>query len=102
MLRLPSFSFRLPATLDEAATILSGEGPGCRLVAGGTDLWPNMKRRHQKADTVVSLMRVPDLAGIRNGSGLTLGATSDYDNAPDIQVLCDGVESGFAQLLDYS
>jgi 4-hydroxybenzoyl-CoA reductase subunit beta len=76
MLRLPHFSFRLPATLDEVATILNGEGPGCRLVAGGTDLWPNMKRRHQKADTVVSLMRVPHLAGIKNGSGLTLGATT--------------------------
>ncbi len=76
MLRLPRFSFRQPTTLDEVATILAGEGPLCRLVAGGTDLWPNMKRRHQKADTVVSLMRVPDLAGIRNGSGLTLGATT--------------------------
>jgi 4-hydroxybenzoyl-CoA reductase subunit beta len=76
MLRLPRFSFRQPTTLDEAATILAGEGPSCRLVAGGTDLWPNMKRRHQKADTVVSLMKVPGLAEITNGSGLTLGATT--------------------------
>ena len=61
MLRLPPFHFRVAKTLDEAAGILVGEGvaeheDNVRLVAGGTDLWPNMKRRHQKARTVVSLM----------------------------------------------
>jgi|HubBroStandDraft_3_1064219.scaffolds.fasta_scaffold25066_2 4-hydroxybenzoyl-CoA reductase subunit beta len=68
MLRLPPFRFLQPRTLDEAARMLAGEGAGdgqpVRLVAGGTDLWPNMKRRHQKAGTVVSLMRVAGLAGI--------------------------------------
>jgi WS/DGAT/MGAT family acyltransferase len=33
---------------------------------------------------------------------LTLAVTSDYDNAPDTQVLCDGIEAGFAQLLALS
>jgi 4-hydroxybenzoyl-CoA reductase subunit beta len=77
MLRLPSFTFRQPATLGEALAILAGEGPAARLVAGGTDLWPNMKRRHQHAATVVSLMRIRELAGVAdgNGSGMRLGAT---------------------------
>ena len=61
MLRLPAFSFRRPASVAEAAAILAGEGPDDRLVAGGTDLWPNLKRRHQQARTVVSLMAVPEL-----------------------------------------
>jgi 4-hydroxybenzoyl-CoA reductase subunit beta len=78
MLRLPPFAFRQPASLAEALSVLAGEGPAARLVAGGTDLWPNMKRRHQEAATVVSLMRVPGLASIvdGNGSGLRLGATA--------------------------
>jgi hypothetical protein len=28
-----------------------------------------------------------------------LAVTGDYDNAADTQVLCDGIEAGFAQLL---
>jgi len=80
MLRLPAFRFRSARSLAEAAAILAGEGAAegapVRCVAGGTDLWPNMKRRHQKASTVVSLMRIPELRGIRDGGELRLGATT--------------------------
>ena len=64
MLRLPQFSFHMVDSTREAASILTSEGPGARVVAGGTDLWPNMKRRHQKPATVVSLMSIDELAGI--------------------------------------
>ena len=36
------------------------------------------------------------------GGKLTLAVTSDYDAAPDTQVLCDGFEDGFARLLALS
>ena len=79
MLRLPPFEFRRATTVEEAARVLSGEGPAARLVAGGTDLWPNMKRRHQQAETVVSLMGIPELAGISSTDGtgdIRIGSTS--------------------------
>ena len=80
MLRLPEFRFIQAKTLAEAADALAGEGVGSdrevRVVAGGTDLWPNMKRRHQKAQTVVSLMGIPGLAGIHSNGYLRLGATT--------------------------
>jgi len=84
MLRLPPFELRTPTTLAEAAAVLAGEGAAegrVRPVAGGTDLWPNMKRRHQQAEVVVSLMRIDELAGVTAGGGkgggeLTLGATT--------------------------
>jgi 4-hydroxybenzoyl-CoA reductase subunit beta len=48
-----------------------------RIVAGGTDLWPNMKRRHQKAETVVSLMSIPGLDTIDSSkSDVRIGATA--------------------------
>lgn len=75
MLRLPSFQFLQPASLAEVADILASE-ENVRVVAGGTDLWPNMKRRHQKAETVVSLMRLPELRGIHANGELRLGATT--------------------------
>jgi len=86
MLRLPRFDLRTPKTLQEAASILTGEGATqgrARPVAGGTDLWPNMKRRHQTADVIVSLNRLHDLRTIQtdgddnnNGGDLHLGATA--------------------------
>ena len=74
MMRLPWFSYRSPATLAEAATILAGEGPGAMIVAGGTDLLPNMKRKQQVPKTLVSLRKVVGLKRIANGVGLSLGA----------------------------
>ena len=44
------------------------------LIAGGTDLLPNMKRRHQTPKVLVSLRGVASLKEFANGSGLTLGA----------------------------
>ena len=74
MMRLPWFSYHAPGTLAEAARMLAGEGPGAMAIAGGTDLLPNMKRRHQLPTSLVSLRHVDELRTIRNGSGLTLGA----------------------------
>jgi 4-hydroxybenzoyl-CoA reductase subunit beta len=80
MLRLPSFRYLRPGTLPEVACVLAGEGAAegetVRLVAGGTDLWPNMKRRHQKAETVVSLMGVPGLGAIQANGEVRIGATA--------------------------
>jgi 4-hydroxybenzoyl-CoA reductase subunit beta len=80
MLRLPEFDFRIASSLEEAAAVLAGEGPAARLVAGGTDLWPNMKRRHQSARTVVSLMGLPELRSITANGDMTLGATAILDD----------------------
>jgi 4-hydroxybenzoyl-CoA reductase subunit beta len=74
MMRLPWFGFRSPATVGEAAKILAAEGPQAMLIAGGTDLLPNMKRRHQTPSTLVSLARIEALKKIANGSSATLGA----------------------------
>ncbi len=79
MLRLPRFDYRRAASVDEAVRVLVGEGAAegrARAVAGGTDLWPNMKRRHQKAEVVVGLMGIPGLDRIAANGGVSLGATA--------------------------
>jgi 4-hydroxybenzoyl-CoA reductase subunit beta len=69
MMRLPVFRLHRPTSMAEALeTIAASEGP-TRVVAGGTDLWPNMKRRHQSAADVVSLRSVEELRGIRGEAG---------------------------------
>ena len=74
MMRLPWFGFRSAASVAEAAKILSAEGPEATVIAGGTDLLPNMKRRHQTPSTLVSLARIESLKKVVNGSGAALGA----------------------------
>ena len=74
MMRLPWFRHHAPGTLAEAARILADEGPSAMLIAGGTDLLPNMKRRHQAPSALVSLRRIEELKHVSNGSGLSLGA----------------------------
>lgn len=65
MMRLPLFEFRAPRTIQEAATILDGEGGNAMPLAGGTDLLANMKRRQQVPRTLISLRHVQDLNDIR-------------------------------------
>lgn len=74
MMRLPWFDWRAPRSVAEAAAILAAEGPEAMLIAGGTDLLPNMKRRHQSPRLLVSLQRLEGLKKVENGAGLALGA----------------------------
>jgi len=80
MMRLPKFEYRVPREIAEAVKIMAGSGPQGQFVAGGTDLYPNMKRRQQMPRTVISVMRLPELnqisgdgkSGIRIGASVTL------------------------------
>jgi 4-hydroxybenzoyl-CoA reductase subunit beta len=75
MMRLPRFRYFAPRALDEAARILAGEGPEAALVAGGTDLFPNMKRRQQTPTRVIGLRGVAGIRGVRAAErGLAIGA----------------------------
>jgi 4-hydroxybenzoyl-CoA reductase subunit beta len=88
MLRLPKFRLHQPTTLEEAARILASEGYAARVVAGGTDLWPNLKRRHQKAEHVVSLAGVGALRGVHANGDLRIGAMetlTDVERHPAVR-----------------
>src|SRR2546427_2442470 len=79
MLRLPSFTYLQPKTLKEALVMKADAGSHGMFVAGGTDLYPNMKRRHQEPRTVISLMGIPELravgrSGGRADGGVVLGS----------------------------
>ncbi len=74
MMRLPYFRYHAPHTLDEAVRMLADEGPQATLIAGGTDLLPNMKRRQQAPQALIALRNIHALKIARNGTGLTLGA----------------------------
>jgi 4-hydroxybenzoyl-CoA reductase subunit beta len=65
MLRLPRFELRQPTSVQEAAALLKDLGPDTVVLAGGTDLLPNMKHELLTPSVVVSLGRIEALRGIR-------------------------------------
>ncbi len=76
MMRLPRFRYLAPDSLSEAAAALADLGGEAAVLAGGTDLFPNMKRRQQTPGTVVALRGIAALhtRSIDPARGLTLGA----------------------------
>ncbi len=74
MMRLPGFRYRSPRTIADAAAWLADDPAQSMLLAGGTDLLPNMKRRQQTPATLIGLRRIDSFADIRQANGLTIGA----------------------------
>jgi 4-hydroxybenzoyl-CoA reductase subunit beta len=83
MLRLPEFRYHRPRTVDEAVRLLADLGPSAMVVAGGTDVIPNLKHRLHEPSDLVSLRGIPELRGVAVvegelvlGSGETLAAVA--------------------------
>jgi 4-hydroxybenzoyl-CoA reductase subunit beta len=76
MMRLPPFQYLSPVSVADAVKLMADHGPEAMLVAGGTDLYPNMKRGQFEPSVLVGLRGVRDLAGVRasSSSGLAIGA----------------------------
>ena len=98
MMRLPWFDYRAPRSIAEAAKILAGEGPQAMLIAGGTDLLPNMKRRHQTPKVLVSLKGIPELKKVSNGSGIVFGSGLTLSEILNIEKTPTALRQATAQI----
>jgi 4-hydroxybenzoyl-CoA reductase subunit beta len=75
MLRLPEFNYIRPKSVKEAVRVLADLGSDAMAVAGGTDVYPKMKRGQFTPRQLVSLRRLKDLKGIHQSKdGLWIGA----------------------------
>jgi 4-hydroxybenzoyl-CoA reductase subunit beta len=75
MLRLPEFTYIQPRSLKQATRALADLGPDAMLVAGGTDVYPKMKRGQFTPRTLISLRALRELRGISHKKeGLWIGA----------------------------
>jgi carbon-monoxide dehydrogenase medium subunit len=69
------FRYADPGTLDEALTVLSDEGEGAKVLAGGQSLLPLLSMRLAAPATLVDINRVPGLDTVEaTGDGVTVGA----------------------------
>jgi 4-hydroxybenzoyl-CoA reductase subunit beta len=86
MLRLPPFRYLAPRDVEQAVHMLAQEGEQAMLVAGGTDLYPNMKRRQFTPAVLIGLRAIQSLKGIagspeqgmRIGAGVTLSTLANH------------------------
>src|SRR5262245_15976438 len=65
MLPLPVFQYHKPKSLDETLALLAALGDKARLVAGGTDVLPNMKHGLFDPEHLISIGALEELRGIR-------------------------------------
>src|SRR5262245_12199437 len=81
MLRLPTFDLVKPRSVDETVALLERHGRAARLVAGGTDLLPNLKHGLYEPEVVIALSDVDELRGVRTtGDGaLEIGAMTTLE-----------------------
>ncbi|MDM8526232.1 xanthine dehydrogenase family protein subunit M [Desulfococcaceae bacterium HSG8] len=72
---LPKFDFHEPSTIAEACQIMAEYGQKARLIAGGTDLMVNMKKKVLSPEHLVSLARIDELKNAdSSGDVVKIGA----------------------------
>jgi len=101
VIRLPRFEYHAPTELREAVDRLAAAPNETMLLAGGTDLVPNMKRRQQTPRVVVGLRRIEPLRTLRIDDGLTIGAgvtLARLVEDPRVRTACPGLWQAAAQV----
>lgn len=83
------FELSLPDSLEACLQVLAARGSEARLVAGGTDLLPQLKNGLLRPGCVVDLSGVAELRTVVvNGSGARVGAAAsarDLELAPELR-----------------
>src|SRR5712691_6844184 len=85
MLRLPRCKYRRPKSAREASRMAADLGPRAMFVAGGTDLFPKLKRRQFEIEALIGLDFLshqvqPDALETEVGAGVTLSAASAHEH----------------------
>ena len=88
--RLPRFDYIMPKTLDEALKALNKYKDAAKLLAGGTDLVLQLKKRELKVpEYVIDLKGIPGLDQISyDTDGLKIGALttiSAIEQSPEVR-----------------
>ncbi len=72
---LPKFEFHQPGSIDEACAIMAECGPRAKVLAGGTDLIVNMKKKILAPQHLICLSKIAALRGIEEKNGqIVIGA----------------------------
>ena len=85
---LPKFDFHCPASLDETCELLGKYKERSKLLAGGTDLLVNMKKKLLNPEHVVSIDRIEELDQFSSDrSGISIGPRFTIASLLDVRGL---------------
>jgi carbon-monoxide dehydrogenase medium subunit len=93
---LPEFEYYNPDTIEEVFMLLASLGRKADLLAGGTDLIPELKDRIRKTDALISLKKIKDLKGIHytRKEKLSIGALTTLSEL----IASPGIPSEFSPI----
>lgn len=81
-----------PASVAEALALAQEFAPRAVFLAGGTEVLITLKRRQLAGGHLISLARIPDLAGIRaSASGISIGAMTRLADVADSAIVGESV-----------
>lgn len=78
---LPDFEYHAPGSLQEVCAILAQFGPRAKVLAGGTDVLPMMKREKISPEVLISIKNLCQLTDIyfELGRGVVIGARATHN-----------------------
>lgn len=74
---LPEFELHEPTTINELKTLLKKHGENSKILAGGTDLIPELRERNNKPNHIINIKKINKLNKIQQKNNqLIIGATT--------------------------
>jgi carbon-monoxide dehydrogenase medium subunit len=74
-----AFAYHRAASVDEAIALLTSQGSGAKLIAGGHSLLPIMKLRLAEPESLIDIGRLGELRGVRqDGTEIVVGALTTH------------------------
>ncbi len=85
---MQDFRFHSATSLKDALTYLSEKAGRCKIIAGGTDLIPALRREDIHPDFVLNILEIEELKGIKEADGVfRIGPTTTFTEIVDSQLL---------------
>ncbi len=73
------FQFYTPRSIEEALKYLNDKGEGCKIIAGGTDLIPALRREDIRPNFIMNILEIEELRGIKEiDNGVRIGPTTTF------------------------
>lgn len=96
---MKAFSYAAPRSISDVTALLTENGSGVRILAGGTDIIAQMRENRQSADLIVDIKHIPELNELSydTANGLTIGAAVSclrIWSDPTIAALYPGIIDG--------
>lgn len=92
-MRLPKFRYMEPKSIEEASAFLIDE-PGAKILAGGTDILPNMKHRVELPSVVINIKKIPELNTIRQDNGvIRIGALTPLKKVYESPIIAENLSA---------